>query len=65
MSMTEEAFDDLVRRIRNHLGCTKDLATEYARGMGESPEIQNNEILVRNDERRIIARIPARVLEGG
>jgi len=63
--MTEETIDELARRIRNHLGCSKDLATEYARGIGEVPQIENGQILVRNEDQRIVARIPASVLDGG
>ncbi len=60
--MTEAAFDDLVRRIRNSIDCSKELAADYAKKIGDSPEIQNGLILVRNEDKRIIARIPERVL---
>jgi hypothetical protein len=60
--MTEAAFDDLVKRIRNSLDCSKELAADYAKGIGETPEIQNGQVLVRNEDKRIIARIPESVL---
>jgi hypothetical protein len=60
--MTEAALDNLTTRIRNSLGCSKELAQQYARDMGDKPEIQNGQILVRNEDRRIIARLPASVL---
>jgi len=63
MSMTEEAFNAAVTKIRNHLGCSKDLAAEYAMNLGEKPETQNGQILIRNGENRVIARLPASVME--
>jgi len=60
--MTEAAFDDLVKRIRNSLDCSKELAADYAKSIGETPEIQNGQILVRNEDKRIVARIPESVL---
>jgi len=54
-----------VTRIRTSLACSKELATEYASDIGDQPEIQNGQIVVRNEDRRIIARLPASVLEEG
>ena len=53
----------LVRRIQNALGCSKDMATEYAKTIGENPEIVYGKILLRNEQKRIIAYVPANVLE--
>ena len=55
---------DLVSRIRNALGCSKDLATEYAAAIGGAPEIAHGKILLRNEEGRIIAYVPESVLVG-
>jgi hypothetical protein len=54
---------DLVSRIRNALGCSKDMAEEYAAAIGESPEIVHGKILLRNEDGRIIAYVPESVLE--
>lgn len=62
--MTDSALEGLVTRIRNCLGCSKELAGEYARGISDPPEIQNGQIVVRNEERRIIARLPESVMKG-
>jgi hypothetical protein len=53
----------LVTRIQNALGCSKDMATEYAKAIGENPEIVHGKILLRNDQKRIIAYVPASVLD--
>lgn len=51
-----------VTRIRNALGCSKELAAEYAAHVGAQPEIDRHQVLIRNADRRIIARIPESVL---
>jgi hypothetical protein len=53
----------IVRRIQNALGCSKDMATEYAKAIGENPEIVHGKILLRNEQKRIIAYVPANVLD--
>ena len=60
--MTEAAFDDLVKRIRNSLDCSKELAADYAKSIGDNPEVQNGQVLVRNEDKRIVARLPEKVL---
>ena len=61
--MTAFTNPDLVSRSRNVLGCSKDLAEEYAAAIGENPEIVHGKILLRNEDGRIIAYAPASVLE--
>ena len=53
----------IVSRIQNALGCSKDMATEYAKAIGENPEIVHGKILLRNEQNRIVAYVPATVLE--
>ena len=43
----------------------KELARDYAVAIGDTPEIQAGQILVRNQDGRVIARVPQSVLEGG
>ena len=50
-------------RIQNFLGCSKDMATEYAKAIGENPEVVHGKILLRNEQNRIVAYVPATVLE--
>ena len=61
--MTETDFATIVTRVRNALGCSKDMATEYAAAIGENPEVVHGKIMLRNEDHRIIACIPASVLE--
>jgi hypothetical protein len=61
--MTETDFDTIVTRVRNALGCSKDMAKEYAKAIGENPEIVHGKILLRNEDHRIIAYVPVSVLE--
>lgn len=63
-SMTDTDIQALAIRIRQTLGCGKDLAEDYARGIGEPPEIIHGKILVRDTDGRIIARVPDTVLLG-
>jgi hypothetical protein len=53
----------IVTRIQNALRCSKDMATEYAKAIGEEPEIVHGKILLRNEQERIIAYVPASVLD--
>jgi hypothetical protein len=53
----------IVSRIQNALGCSKDMATEYAKSIGDHPEIVHGKILLRNEQNRIIAHVPASVIE--
>ncbi len=61
--MTEIDFPTLVSRVRNALGCSNDMAKEYAKAIGENPEVAHGKILLRNEDRRIIAYVPVSVLE--
>ena len=61
--MTDSEFAALVNRIRNALGCGKDLANDYATAIGDTPEIQNGNVVIRDESGRIIARVPESVLE--
>lgn len=56
-------LEALASRIRNTINCGRDLALDYAKAIGEKPEIQAGQVLVRNEEGRIIVRIPEGVLE--
>ena len=60
--MTDIDFATIVSRVRNALGCSKDMATEYAAAIGESPEVGHGKIMVRNEDRRIVAYVPVSVL---
>ena len=62
--MTDTSIETLAVRIRQTLGCGKDLAEDYARGIGDPPEIIHGKILVRDSDGRIIARVPDSVLLG-
>jgi hypothetical protein len=61
--MTEVDLPTIISRIQNALGCSKDMATEYAAAIGENPEVVHGKILLRNEDHRIIAYVPASVLE--
>ena len=61
--MNDADFGALVTRIRNALGCGKDLAADYARAIGDDPTIQLGNVVILDEEGRIIARVPASVLE--
>jgi hypothetical protein len=61
--MTQTDFATIVTRIQNALGCSKDMAAEYARAIGDKPEVAHGKILLRNENHRIIAYVPATVLE--
>jgi hypothetical protein len=63
--MTDEEFSGLVARIRQALGCGQELALDYAKGIGETPEVVLGKILVRNDTGRIVARVPMEVWQLG
>ena len=63
--MTEIDFAAIVTRVRNALGCSKDMATEYAAAIGDNPEVVHGKIMLRNEDRRIIACIPVSVLGKG
>jgi len=39
------------------------MAKEYAKAIGENPEIVHGKILLRNEDHRIIAYVPVSVLE--
>ena len=60
--MTDIDIESLSVRIRQSLGCSKDLAADYAKGIGNPPEIIHGKILVRDAEGRIVARVPDSVL---
>jgi hypothetical protein len=60
--MTEIDIQTLATRIRQSLGCSKDLAEDYAKGISNPPEIIHGMAVVRDTEGRIIARVPASVL---
>ena len=60
--MTDTDIQALAVRIRQSLGCGKDLAEDYARGISNPPEIVHGKILVRDPDGRITARVPETVL---
>ncbi len=60
--MTDPELQSFAIRIRQSLGCSKELAVDYAKGIGDPPEIIHGKILVRDAEGRIVARVPDSVL---
>ncbi|MEZ5387738.1 MAG: hypothetical protein R3F13_19695 [Prosthecobacter sp.] len=60
--MTDIDLETLAVRIRQSLGCSKDLAADYAKGISNPPEIIHGKIVVRDLEGRIMARVPESVL---
>ncbi len=64
-AMIDTDIQTLATRIRQALGCGKDLAEDYARGIGDPPEIIHGKILVRDPDGRIIARVPESVISDG
>lgn len=61
--MEDTAYNDLAKRIRNELGCSRELAADYAAAIGDKPELEGEKVVVRNDSGRIIARLPKKVLD--
>ena len=60
--MSDLDIETLAVRIRQSLGCSKDLAADYARGISNPPEIIHGKVIVRDAEGRITARVPDSVL---
>lgn len=60
--MTDIDPETLAVRIRQSLGCSKDLAADYVKGISNPPEIIHGKIVVRDPEGRIVARVPEGVL---
>ena len=60
--MTDFDPETLAVRIRQSLGCSKDLAADYVKGISNPPEIIHGKIVVRDPEGRIVARVPESVL---
>jgi hypothetical protein len=61
--MPQPELATVVSRIQNALGCSKDMAREYAAAIGGNPEVVHGKILLRNSENRIIAYLPVSVLD--
>ncbi|HSI63643.1 MAG TPA: hypothetical protein VLE43_11010 [Candidatus Saccharimonadia bacterium] len=62
--MNETEVAAIAARIQNALGCSKGMAVDYAKTIGANPEVAHGKIAVRNEDNRIIAYVPASVLEG-
>jgi hypothetical protein len=62
--MTDTEIDAIAARIQNALGCSKGMAIDYAKTIGANPEVAHGKIAVRNEDNRIIAYVPATVMEG-
>ena len=60
--MTEQELNTLITRIRSTLGCSKELAGDYAAAITDPPEIQNGQVVIRSAEGRILTRLPESVL---
>jgi hypothetical protein len=60
--MTDTDLQTLAARIRQSLSCSKDLAEDYAKGIGDPPEVIHGKVVVRDEDKRIIARVPVSVL---
>ncbi|MCE9519103.1 MAG: hypothetical protein K8R87_06080 [Verrucomicrobia bacterium] len=63
--MNQTDLESLATRIRNTINCGRELAQDYAAMIGDTPEIQAGQVILRNAEGRIIARVPQSVLEAG
>jgi hypothetical protein len=59
---TQSASNAFVIRIQKIVGCSKDLAGDYAAAIGDTPEIQNGEVVVRDERGRVIAHLPQAVI---
>lgn len=53
----------IAARIQCAVGCSKEMAAEYSKAIGQNPEVVRGKVLVRNEENRIIAYVPATVLQ--
>ena len=60
--MTDADRTLLAQNIRSILACGKVLSDDYAAAVGDTPEIITGNIVIRNEEGRIVARIPESVL---
>ncbi len=60
--MNAPDLQTLATRIRQALGCSRELAEDYARGIADPPEIIHGKVVVRDAEGRIAARVPDSVL---
>lgn len=60
--MTDNEFKNRVTRICQLLGCSRDLATDYVKAMGDSPVVEHGKVLIRDAQGRIIARVSDSIL---
>jgi hypothetical protein len=60
--MTESERESIAHSIRNALGCGRELAHDYSAAIKDPPEIENGQIVIRNEDGRIVARVPESVL---
>ncbi len=61
--MTETEFNARVARLCQALGCGKELARDYVRAIGDEPVVEHGKIIVRDPAGKIIARVPASVIQ--
>jgi len=61
--MTDDQRTHLAQNIRAILVCGKELSEDYANAVGDAPEIIAGNVIIRNEEGRIVARVPESVLE--
>lgn len=60
--MTDSEFQTRITRLCLLLGCSKDLASDYVRAMGDTPVVEHGKVIVRDADGRIIARVPDSIL---
>ena len=62
--MTPSDFNDLARRLAKHLGISRDAAEDLAALLGDVRETDDqNHVLIRDDEGKVLARVPMAMLE--
>lgn len=62
--MTPCDFNDLARRLAKHLGIANDAAEDLAAHLGDVWKTDDQDhVLIRDDEGKVLARVPMQVLE--
>ena len=62
--MTPSDFNDLARRLAKHLGISRDAAEDLAARLGDVWETDDQDhVLIRDAQGKVLARVPMAVLE--